>query len=277
MSIVKKAKSGIRHLLVFFKLDWFFNLFASAVIIILDLFFRKGIRKDMRGIGKVYVCHECWNSATPEMHEIKWWEKLIQETKEGDTIVDVGAFIGIFTIILAKKTGKSGKVLAFEPNPKNAALFNKNVKLNAVSGQVEFFDIAISEETKPLLLTSDGPISHIVAGAMPGYGNCLTVKSRPLDEILQGRKIDIMKIDTEGYEANILRGARDLLKKKEGSPRFILIECHPYEWKALGASSKDITAALQDAGYAIEMPQPPENKKLDDLQCHWVIFASKHN
>lgn len=277
MSIVKKAESGIRHLFVFLKLTRLSNLFASAGIIILNFLFRKGIRKDIAGVGKVYVCHECWNSTIPGIHEVKWWEKLIQETKEGDTIVDVGAYVGIFTIILAKKAGKSGKVLAFEPNPKNSALFNKNVKLNGVSGQVEFFDIAISEDTKPLLLASDGPTSHIVAEAMPGYGNCLTVKSRPLDEILQGRKIDIMKIDTEGYEANILRGAKNLLKKKEDSPRFILIECHPYEWKALGASSKDIMAALQDAGYAIESPQPPESKKLDDLQCHWVIFASKHN
>jgi len=98
-----------------------------------------------------------------------------------------------------------------------------------------------------------------------------------LDEILQDRKIDIIKIDVEGYEAKVLYGAKDLLRRKKDYPRFILIECHPYRWKELGVNSKNIMTLLQDAGYAIEMPELEKNKELDNLEHHWVIFASKHN
>lgn len=273
--IFKKIKAGIKHLFVFLKLSWLWNLLKPAQILILKLVFRKGIKRNIGGIEKIYVCHDCWDSAMPATWEVNWWKKLTQEIRPGDTIVDVGAYIGIFTIILARKTGVTGKVLAFEPHPKSAALFKKNIELNGVSRQVEFFDIAIGQDSKPLLLVDKDSISRIISTAATSCTDCLSVKSSSLDEILQNRKIDIIKIDVEGYEANVLYGARNLLSKKEGHPRFIFIECHPYLWKELGASSKDIVAPLQDAGYTIEMPELKKNKELDNLKHHWVIFASK--
>jgi len=275
MRIFKKIRTGIKHLIVLLKLSRFLDLVETVLILILKLVFRKGIKRKIGDIGKLYVCHDCRNSDMPATWEIDWWKKLTQEIRPGDTIVDVGAYIGIVTIILARKTGITGKVLAFEPHPKNAALFKKNIKLNGVSGQVEFFDIAIGRDSKPLLLVDKGSISHIISSAAPGCTDCLTVKSSSLDEILQNRKIDIVKIDVEGYEANVLYGARNLLRKKESCPRFIWIECHPHLWKELGVNSRDIIVPLEDAGYTIEMPKIEEDKELDNLSYHWVIFASE--
>lgn len=79
------------------------DLVRSAHTLILKLVFRKGIIKNIEGIDKVYVCPECRNSPMPATYEVNWWKKLTQEIRPGDTIVDVGAYIGIFTIILEKK------------------------------------------------------------------------------------------------------------------------------------------------------------------------------
>jgi FkbM family methyltransferase len=49
----------------------------------------------------------------------------MQEVREGDTIVDVSAYIGVLTIAMAKKIGNTGKVIAFEPNPQSLALLKK--------------------------------------------------------------------------------------------------------------------------------------------------------
>lgn len=275
MHIFKKLRSGTKHLLILFGLGWLCNLVKSAQIRLLKLFFRKGITRKIGDIDKVHLCSDCLDSVVPKVWEVGWWKKLTQQIRPQDTIVDVGAYVGVFTIIMAKRTGVTGKVLAFEPNPQSVALLKKNIELNGVSGQVEFFNIAVGKDHDSHTLVNHGDISCIVPSAPPGCTDYLTVKSGTLDEMLQNRKIDIIKIDVEGYEANVLYGARNLLSKKEGNPRFIWIECHPHVWKKLGTSSKDILTPLKEAGYTIEMPKLPENKELEDLNHHWVIFAAK--
>jgi FkbM family methyltransferase len=275
MQISKKIKAGIKRFFILLKLGWVWNLLKAAQIQIAKLVFRKGIRRKIGDIDRIYLCHDCRDAALPAAWEIDWWKKLTQEIHPGDTIVDVGAYIGVLTVVLARKAGITGRVLAFEPHPKTAALFKQNLKLNGVSGQVEFFDLAIGQDSRSLLLADKGSISRIIPTTAAGSSDCLNVKSGSLDGILGNRKIDIIKIDVEGYEANVLYGAANLLRRKEGSPRFILIECHPHLWKESGVSSKDMVVFLQDAGYAIEMPGLKAGEELDKLDHHWVIFAAK--
>jgi len=275
MKVFKKIKSGIKSLFSLLRLGWAWNLLRPAQIRFSKIVFRKGLKRKIGDIDRIYLCHDCWDAGMPASWEIDWWKKLTQQIRPGDTIVDVGAYVGIFTIILAKKTGVTGRVLAFEPNPNSADLFKKNIKLNGVSGQVEFFNLAAGRDSQPLLLADKDSISRIIPAAAMRSGDCLSVKSISLDEMFANRKIDLIKIDVEGYEADVLYGAGRLLKKTQGSPRFILIECHPPLWKELGVGGKEIADFLQDCGYAIEMPRLPEGQDLDSLKHHWVIFAAK--
>lgn len=277
MSFLEKIASRIRHFPGLRRLNFLWNSARPVYKSILRLFFRKGLPRAIDGLGKIYICHECRTLAIPAPHEIEWWKKIALNIREGDTIVDIGAFIGIFTITMARRAGKTGRVIAFEPNPKNLTLCRKNIILNNVSGQVELLDIAIGNSNGPARLSDEGSASHIVSSAMPGGAGCLTVKSDSLDEILKGRKVDIIKIDTEGYEADVLSGAKDLLRRKDHTPRLIFIECHPYMWKSREINSNDIVTPLQDAGYTIEMPELPDNKRIDDIDHHWAIFASRNS
>ena len=69
--------------------------------------------------------------------------------KKGDTVVDIGANIGYYSIMLAKFVGKSGKVYAFEPEPKNVELLSKNVKVNNLHN-IKVSNIAISSKKQDL-------------------------------------------------------------------------------------------------------------------------------
>lgn len=276
MSFLEKIAIKLRHLPVLCKLNWFWNSVSPIYELALRLAYRKGLLRSMSGVGEIYISHGCRQLRFPAAHELKWWERLMQEVKEGDTIVDVGAYIGVLTIMMAKKIGNTGKVIAFEPNPQSLVLLKKNIKLNEVSGQVEVCGIAISDANKPLMLTNEGAVSYITSSTTINNDDFFAIKSKSLDEIFHNRKIDIVKIDVEGYEANVLSGAKNLLKRKEDCPRFIFIECHPYMWKEFGMSGKTIETQLYESGYIVEMPELPDNNRLDDCKYHWVIFASKH-
>jgi len=276
LSYLEKIAVRVRHLPMLCKLKWLWNSVRPIYELTLKLFYRKGFLRSINDIGEIYISYECRKLGSPPAHELKWWERLIHEVKEGDTIVDIGAYIGLLTIMMAKKIGNTGKVIAFEPNPHNLALLKKNIKLNEVDEQTEVYDIALSAGNQPLTLTDEGPISHIIASTIPYNAGFFTVKSKSLDEIFHNGEIDILKIDTEGYEVNVFSGAKNLLKRKEGYPRFIFIECHPYMWKEFGVIGKTLETLLQQSGYTLEMPPLPDNNKLDDIKHHWVIFASKH-
>jgi len=269
----RKIETMVRHLLS--RIRCFTD---PAQTLILKLVFRKGLIRNIPGVGEVYICPECRKSgAVPLSFEAKWWERLVQEIRPGDIIVDVGAYVGVLTVIAAKKAGQKGRVLAFEPNPESAALFKKNIQLNGITGQVEFFNLAIGEKNEPLILADQGSKSQIVPSASSGCAKLFKVHSRSLDEALLDRKNDILKIDTEGCEESVIRGAKNLLRRRDGYPRFIYIECHPLKWDEFGVKSKDIIAILEGAGYAVEIPETPKHVGLDSLRGAWVLFAARKN
>jgi hypothetical protein len=73
-----------------------------------------------------------------------------------------------------------------------------------------------------------------------------------LDGIFAGRRIDILKIDVEGHEEKVLRGAQLLLRQPSCRPRVIFIEVHPYVWRSVGTQSADLLELLRSAGYRVE-------------------------
>jgi len=72
-----------------------------------------------------------------------------------------------------------------------------------------------------------------------------------LDEYFKDRKVNLLKIDVEGFEQAVLEGAVNLLKDKQRRPRAIFIEMHPFAWPVSGASSPGILALLARAGYGL--------------------------
>jgi FkbM family methyltransferase len=131
--------------------------------------------------------------------------------RPGATVVDVGANLGFVTVLLAELVGPNGRVFSFEPSQTVFAKLEKTVAANSLR-QVSTYNMACGQEPGFLALSkvnrSSGNSSLIAAGAERE-----TVQVMPLDAISLswGRRVDFMKIDTEGFEPEVLSGAKRIL------------------------------------------------------------------
>ena len=135
----------------------------------------------------------------------------------GDVVVDIGANIGWYTITLALQIGGSGRIFAFEPEPDNADLLEQNVALNRLSN-VKVFRCALSDTPGTLTLvksiTNMG--DHRLSSQPANPALQVDVPVETLDRLVAIGAVDltsvrIIKIDTQGAEVLVLRGARDAL------------------------------------------------------------------
>ncbi len=155
--------------------------------------------------------------AEPEVQEA-----LAELIKPGQTVYDVGANIGFFTILCSRLVGPQGRVYAFEPIPQNLATLRHNVTLNALSN-VTIVEKALSSSTGTAeMFVSPWSAFHSlnVEGATkqddhgPQVGE-VTVQTVTLDEFVQGEGVrapDLVKIDVEGAELIVLGGMRETLR-----------------------------------------------------------------
>jgi FkbM family methyltransferase len=154
--------------------------------------------------------------------------------KEGDIVVDVGAHIGRYTIIASKRVGESGNVIAIEAHPGNFEMLNRNVKLNKLTNVTALNYAVYSEESK-LKLYVPGEESGftvyntITTNRAKTDEKFIEVNANTLDYILQQNGIshaDInwIKIDVEGAEFEVLKGATNVLSKSKDIA--LLIEVH---------------------------------------------------
>ena len=148
-------------------------------------------------------------SETPEMDALH--SLLI---KPGDTVLECGAHHGYLTLLLSSWVGDQGKVIAFEPSETSFDILKKNIKINDRENIVP--RMAAIGRKKGTIKISDSSCAT-VTGENIGY----PVEMLPLDEF-QHLKPDVIKIDVEGYEADVLKGASEILKSK---PK-IAIELH---------------------------------------------------
>ncbi len=125
--------------------------------------------------------------------------------KKGDVIVDAGAYLGYFAVFAAKKVGDSGKVVAFEPDPRNFEILKeKTAKLkNVILVKKALFN----KETKLFWK------SNFATSSFEDHG--IAVNCATLDKELRKlgiKKVDFMKMDIEGAELEAIEGAKDTLK-----------------------------------------------------------------
>jgi FkbM family methyltransferase len=154
---------------------------------------------------------------------------------EGDTVIDVGAHIGLYTLIAAKRVGSSGKVIAIEPDPDNFKILKKNILLNQLSN-VEALECAVystKEKLKLFLpeLERGRTIFNTVMQDRAGISNnFLEVEANTLDNILNEnniQRVNWIKIDVEGAELEVLKGAVNTLSSNKNIT--LVIEIHGME------------------------------------------------
>lgn len=134
--------------------------------------------------------------------------------KEGNVVIDCGANVGVFTVMAAQKT--KGSTIAYEPYPKNYDLLQRNIVVNGLTNVRTFRTAVTSEpEGKIKLFVSDGGVGHSIREISHRF---IEVETTNLDRCLQSQpSFDkaFLKLDVEGAELDILKGAKQLLQNQK--------------------------------------------------------------
>lgn len=210
---------------------------------------RNGLARVLNGTDRILVSPEA--RGTPETYEPDVWRALMAEIRTGDTFADVGAFIGLYAGAVGLRLKGAGKVVAFEPDRRNFSLLEKHMKLNGLEAQAELHRVAVSDKAGECAFLADGSNQARIITS-PNHRDTQTVSVVTLDGIFAGRRVDILKVDVEGFEEMVLRGARGLLHTVALRPRTIFIEVHPYAWSSIGSGSGSLLKLLNEAGYRVE-------------------------
>jgi FkbM family methyltransferase len=157
--------------------------------------------------------------------------------KEGDIVIDVGAHIGPYTLKASKRVGLNGKIIAIEADPGNFDILNRNIQLNKLTNVITLNYAAYSKEDKiRLYLLKVDKSSYtkyntvmIDRAQYNNEKNFVEVKANTLDYLLQSigikhEQVNWIKIDVEGAEFDVLKGAKNILSKSKDIS--LLIEIH---------------------------------------------------
>lgn len=145
-----------------------------------------------------------------DSNETKVLEKIIQKKFN---IIEVGANFGVHTLRMAELIGKQGKIYAFEANPKVSKYLKESIKLNNLDKTVILFEKAAGNVPGTSFLEygiQNIGGGHIVTSESP---STVTTEIVRLDDVVEEKHIDLLKIDAEGYEFNILQGAKELITR----------------------------------------------------------------
>ncbi len=184
------------------------------------------------------------------LYEFGSYEKGIiniikKNLKTGQIFVDIGANIGLMSCYASNIVGENGKVLAFEANSKTSKILEKNCVLNN-SKNVEIFTLGLGEKKSSALFYENWDVNRGGASFLKQSDEIGTeVEIDTIDNLLSEQKIDMVKIDVEGFELNVLKGGINVLKKNH--PIFI-IEVSSNREKTIGVAPSEIYHFINSIG-----------------------------
>src|SRR5262249_1498866 len=246
---------------------------------------RTVVIKELRGGVRLFVDladHVIGLNIVRDRYEVDEIHFVRSVLKPGDTAVDAGAHIGFFTMQMADMVGPAGKVYAFEPVDANADLLERSILENRFDDRVELRRAAVGAMAGSAALTLPRETLNTGGAYVLGEGvsplpnhETQSVDVVALDQLCVRRPVHLIKMDVEGAEPLVLRGAATLLI--EDRP-IVLSELHPTQL----ARASNCTAAsfLEDArrfGYRAHYLEgsnvgPPIERAPDDVLVSFVLL-----
>ena len=172
---------------------------------------------------------------------------------EGDVVIDVGAHVGYYTLLMAQLVGKNGKVYSFEPDPVNFELLKKSVEINGFENVV-LIQKAVSDTTEKIKLflgDNDSAINRIYDAKLGDAKKSIDVESITIDEYFKenDKLFNFIKIDSEGSEAKIINGMEKFLTKNR--KLIMMTEFFPFLIKKSGDEPKQYLKSLENSGFEL--------------------------
>lgn len=185
----------------------------------------------------------------PEAYEPAVTALLARHVHEGATVIDVGAHVGLHTLMFSRRVGAAGRVIAIEPSPANADLLRRHLVWNACTN-VRVIEAVVGHREGVTEFsfrpdpTDPGGFANSLAYDIGGAKRCVSMTT--LDAICNGLLPDVVKIDVEGAEMLVLQGAEGLLAR---AAPMLLIGVHPEPMLAMGEAPADLIAFLEARGF----------------------------
>lgn len=206
----------------------------------------------------------------PEYPEMKFLEKII---KQNSIFIDVGANIGVYTLLAAAKI-KKGKIYSFEPVPKALDTLYQNIQINSLQDKVTVVEKVASDKTgEERFKNFDiSEYSHISSNQA---SDTIKIPAVKLDDFCKTKKIDrvdLIKIDVEGAEMKVLRGLEKYLVS--GKVKHLIVELNERN-RFFGESSNQIIEYLRNLNFRVYRLDKENNleelKQVDETKTLNVI------
>lgn len=191
-------------------------------------------------------------------------ELLARHLHAGDVMIDVGANIGLHTLVGARAVGPEGRIIAFEPDPENFRLLGRNVERNGMRNVVAH-QIAVGNRSGTLRLfrSDDNRGDHRIYDPHDGRAS-ITVEVVRLDDFLDESRLEstarvaAIKMDIQGAELEAARGMMDLLGRSSGA--ILFTELWPAGLVAAGGGAREYLDFLSRFGFLFHEIQERHNR-----------------
>jgi FkbM family methyltransferase len=209
-------------------------------------------------------------------YEPEWTAWLTRVIQPGMRVVDVGANIGYYTVLLGQRVGEYGRVLAFEPDPFNRDLLARSVRDNGLEARVTIEAAAVADVVGTCRLHIDrayrGLHSLSVRNRLShDEADVIDVAAVTLDRALtEFGEPDFIKIDAQGAEGAILRGASKTLGS--GRRLTVMLELWPFGLANCGSSTDEVLRTLERHGFTgarVKKDRP------DPIPCSWDDLSAR--
>lgn len=200
-----------------------------------------------------------WSIYFKGSYELSIVNLLRRLLRPGNRVVDVGANVGAYTLVMAQRAGEKGMVAAFEPNPETYRRLQRNLELNALTGRVVTHQVALSAQPGNAVLHLPVPgfpnrgIASLVKYAEV-QGPTIEVPVETLDRVLANwDSCDLIKIDTDGNDDQVLKGAFGLLERFRPN---LIFEYSAVSWRDADQRGVELFQFLRKLDYQVYWINP---------------------
>jgi FkbM family methyltransferase len=229
----------------------------------------RGLRSDLPGGEVVYV--------SPEYRYLSWnpleYAAFRDAVKPGAIALDVGANVGAYSLLLAQWAGPSGAVYAFEPAPEAFDGLSRHVAMNGLDATVHAVHAAVGDAVSDarFVVSRTAGEGRLAATAEEG-ARAITVPVTTIDDFCARERVapDFIKIDVEGHETAVLRGARETLGRCRGKAA-VFVEVHPTIWPRIGTTRAEFEDELRTQRLALVPLAPTADLFAVEGMCLRVV------
>jgi len=216
-----------------------------------------GLRLYLASLIEFYIFHPPQHIGHKILHKIALWihrvrwepnndcHVFVSHLREGMTVMDVGANLGLYSLLISRAVGPSGKVYAFEPVPEIFARLKEHIALNNATNVIPV-PIALSDEKGIMKMSVKGGESSLFRRVSDEF---VEVQVERLDDFVERegiKRVDAVKIDAEGAELKVIRGADKTIRCNKP---ILMVEIHPATLQAAGTTPEELFETIVSYGY----------------------------